>query len=190
MSERPADPCAIVIFGAGGDLTKRKLVPALYNLRCHGLLPAEFSIVGIGRAELTHDTFREQMGRDIREFATIAVDAATWKEFEDRLYFLKAEFDDDASYRDLGTLLAEAQKKHGTAGNALFYLATPPAAFATIAKRLAAAGLTREDPGCFRRVIVEKPFGRDLDSARALNAELQAALGEHQIYRIDHYLGK
>ena len=187
---RPAPPCAVVIFGAAGDLTKRKLVPALYNLKGLGLLPREFAIVGVARRDKSHEQFREEQTRDIREFATTSVDEALWAELREGMYFLAGELSDPAVYAQLADLLAEVAKRHGTGGNALFYLAIPPSLFGEVVRRLGEAGLVREEGGAWRRVIVEKPFGHDLDSARALSAELAAVLREEQIYRIDHYLGK
>jgi len=187
---RPAPPCAVVIFGSAGDLTKRKLVPALYNLKAAGLLPREFAIVGVARREKTHEQFREEQTRDIREFATAPVDDALWAELRDAMYFQSGELSDPAVYTQLANLLAEIAKRHGTGGSVLFYLAVPPSLFGEVARRLGEAGLLRQDAEAWRRVIVEKPFGHDLDSARALSAELAAVLREDQIYRIDHYLGK
>ncbi|HZN55785.1 MAG TPA: glucose-6-phosphate dehydrogenase [Candidatus Polarisedimenticolaceae bacterium] len=187
--ERPGDPCTIVIFGATGDLTRRKLLPALYNLRRYGLLPKDFAIVGVGRKDMTREAFVAEMGADIREFATAEVDEAIWHDFESRLYYVGFEFDNPQGYGWLGDLLKDVEARHKTLGNVLFYLATPPATFATLVKQAAAAGLA-DETGRWRRFIVEKPFGRDLDSAKTLNRDLLSSLSESQIYRIDHYLGK
>ena len=188
--ERPGDPCAIVIFGATGDLTKRKLLPSLYNLRCNGLLPREFAFVGVARRPLDDAGFREQMRRDLQEFATRPVDGEVWDDFALRLHGLSGDLDDAATYRRLSERLGELEREHGTGGNVLFYLATPPDAFASIVENLGEAGLAAEDAQRWRRVVVEKPFGRDLDSAVALDAALKSFLREDQIFRIDHYLGK
>ena len=187
---RPAPPCAVVIFGAAGDLTKRKLVPALYNLKVLGLLPKEFAIVGVARREKTHEAFREELTRSIVEFATARVDAAIWGELREALYFQSGELTDPAVYTQLADLLAQIAKRHGTGGNAVFYLAIPPSLFGEVVRRLGEAGLVRQEGSTWRRVIVEKPFGHDLASAAALSAELASVLREDQIYRIDHYLGK
>jgi glucose-6-phosphate 1-dehydrogenase len=187
---RPASPCTVVIFGAAGDLTKRKLLPALYNLKVAGLLPREFAIVGVARREQTHERFREEQTRSIREFATTHVDEALWAELRGGMYFQGGELTDPAAYAQLANLLAEIAKRHGTGGNVLFYLAVPPNLFGEVVRRLGEAGLARQDGDSWRRVIVEKPFGHDLDSARTLSTELAAVLREDQIYRIDHYLGK
>ena len=188
--ERPASPCTFVIFGAAGDLTKRKLIPALYNLRANGLLAREFAIIGVARKEKSHQQFREEQSAAIREFATRPVDEALWAGLCDALYYQAGEFTDPATYANLAGLLSEVAKTHGTGGNVLFYLAVPPAFFGEIIRRLGEAGLARQEGGVWRRVIIEKPFGRDLESARALNAEIGAVLREDQVYRIDHYLGK
>ena len=185
-----AGPCTIVIFGAAGDLTKRKLFPALYNLKANGLLPRELAIIGVARRPKTHEEFRAEQSKEIREFATRPVDEQLWGELRDALYYQPGEFTDDATYTKLGELLKEVEGRHGTGGNVLFYLAVPPDFFAPIVEGLGRAGLTGEDGTGWRRVIVEKPFGRDLESARELNTRLRAVLHERQIYRIDHYLGK
>jgi glucose-6-phosphate 1-dehydrogenase len=187
---RPAPPCTMVIFGAGGDLTKRLLTPALYNLAASGLLPEAFAVIGVARRGMSDDDFRRGLDDDLRAFATRPVAAATARSLLDRFFFVQGDFDDALAYERLRDRLGAIERERGTGGNRLFYLATPPAAFAPIVRRLAAAGLTREEAGAWRRVVVEKPFGTDLASAHALNAELLAALDERQIYRIDHYLGK
>jgi glucose-6-phosphate 1-dehydrogenase len=187
---QPAGPCAMVIFGAAGDLTKRKLIPALYNLARSQLLPREFAIVGVARAPLTTDEFRQKMTRDIREFATDQVEPGLWDWFAERLHYLPGNFDDARVYPELRTLLETVDREHGTRGNYFYYLATSPGFFAGVARRLGEVGLVQEANGRWRRVIIEKPFGQDLDSAIALNRALGAILAERQVYRIDHYLGK
>jgi glucose-6-phosphate 1-dehydrogenase len=187
---RPAPPCTVVIFGAAGDLTKRKLVPALYNLKTLGLLPREFAVIGVARREKTHEQFREEQTRDIREFATARVDETLWAELREAMYYQAGELSDPAVYTQLADLLAQVTKRHGTGGNVLFYLAIPPNLFGEVVRRLGEAGLVQQEGDSWRRVIVEKPFGHDLESARALSAELATVLREDQIYRIDHYLGK
>jgi len=188
--ERPSNPCTVVIFGAAGDLTRRKLLPALYNLKANGLLAREFAIVGVTRKEKGHEQFREEQSKDLHEFATRPLEEALWSELREALYYQAGEFTDQATYTRLAVLLTEASQRHHTGGNVLFYLAVPPNLFAEIIRRLGEAGLVRQEGESWRRVIIEKPFGRDLDSARALNAAIGAVLTEDQIYRIDHYLGK
>ena len=186
---RPGDPCIMVIFGASGDLTKRKLIPALYNLAKDNLLSKEFALVGIARNELSSEQFRDMIGKEIGEYATTKVDPDLWHWLARRIYYLAGDFDDAPTYDKLRDLLAQIDKEHGTRGNYFYYLATAPSFFAPIVKQLGAAKLVAEETG-WRRVIIEKPFGRNYDSAVALNKEIRQVLNEKQIYRIDHYLGK
>jgi glucose-6-phosphate 1-dehydrogenase len=187
---RPGDPCVMVIFGAAGDLTKRKLLPALYNLAADRLLAKSFAVVGVARAEMSTEQFREKLGAEIREFATNAVEQALWDWFAQRIYYVAGNFDDADTYQRLQVQLTQVDADHGTRGNYFYYLATSPSYFAAIVQHLSSASLGEESDGRWRRVIVEKPFGRDLESARTLNRDLRSALQESQIYRIDHYLGK
>ncbi|MEH2006141.1 glucose-6-phosphate dehydrogenase [Nostoc sp.] len=189
-SIRPAEPCVIIIFGAAGDLTKRLLLPALYNLKQSNLLPQEFAIVGVAHSPMSQDDFRSKLAQDIHEFATVPVDEQLWQPLEQRLYYLAGEFQSDDTYHQLQDLLTQVDQDCGTQGNYLFYLATASNLFCDIITQLGAAGLVREDNDHWRRVIIEKPFGHDLDSARTLNKSIGAVLEEKQIYRIDHYLGK
>ena len=193
QSDRPyqlADPCVMVIFGAAGDLTKRKLIPALYNLAKGNLLSKEFAVVGMARAPMTTEDFRRKLSQEIHEFGTESVDPAVWEWFVRRLYYVSSTFENANGYRELRTLLENADKEHGTRGNYFYYLATAPEYFSEVIRQLGDAGLVREDGSQWRRVIIEKPFGRDLDSARALDREISQILSERQTYRIDHYLGK
>jgi glucose-6-phosphate 1-dehydrogenase len=187
---KPADPCVMVIFGAAGDLTQRKLIPALYNLAKAGLLPHEFAIVGMARGAMTTDDFRKKVADDIKHYTGTDADATIWQWFSQRLYYMRGEFQDKAVYPQLKELLETVNKDHLTHGNYFFYLATAPSFFGPIVEQLAAAGLMEEKNGHWRRVIIEKPFGHDLESARALNKQLLLVADEKQIYRIDHYLGK
>ncbi len=187
---RFGDPCIMVIFGAGGDLTKRKLIPALLNLARQHLLPQEFAVVGFARAAMTTEAFREKAGGELPQYATEPVDPGLWEWFRTRLYYHAGDFRDPAAYGQLQDLLAQVEATHHTKGNVFYYLATAPEYFADIVARLGAAGLAGEAQGHWRRVIIEKPFGSDLESARVLNQQVRQVLGEDQIYRIDHYLGK
>jgi glucose-6-phosphate 1-dehydrogenase len=189
-SIHPPEPCVIVIFGAAGDLTKRLLLPALYNLKQSNLLPPEFAIIGVAHTSISQDDFRSKLAQDIHQFATVPVDANVWQPLEQRLYYLAGEFNSADTYHQLQDLLTQVDQDCGTKGNYLFYLATGSNFFGDIITQLGAAGLVREDKDHWRRVIIEKPFGHDLDSARALNKSIGAVLQEKQIYRIDHYLGK
>lgn len=186
----PAQSCVMVIFGATGDLTKRKLFPALYNLAKANLLSREFAIVCTGRNDLTTEAFREQLTADIKTFATTEVDPAIWDWFLNRIYYVSGDVTNAESYQRLKAVIVEADKAHNTHGNYFFYLAISPNFFGETVRQLGLAGLTHEENGQWRRVIIEKPFGRDLESAKALNAEIRQVLDERQIYRIDHYLGK
>ncbi len=186
---RPGDPCVMVIFGASGDLTKRKLIPALYNLAKDNLLSKEFALVGFARNELTSEQFRDEIGKEIGEFATTTIDPDLWHWFSRRIYYLPGDFSDPNAYKALSELLEKIDKEHGTRGNYFFYLATAPAFFGPIITQLGDAGLVNEERS-WRRVIIEKPFGHDYESAVALNKEIRKVLNEKQIYRIDHYLGK
>lgn len=186
---KPAAPGVLVILGASGDLTKRLLMPALLNLACDRLLPDGFAVVGMGRDVMTSEEFRERQRGDIRTFCTRGtVDADRWSWLESRLHYMAGEFDDVDAFARLKRLVDDAGAEVGAGGNTLLYLAISPDFFALVNRQLDAAGFTRMEGS--RRIIVEKPFGRDLDSARALNQSLLAHWPEEEIYRIDHYLGK
>ena len=167
-----AEPCALVIFGASGDLTKRKLLPSLYNLASYHLLPADFSIIGVARRPLSNDVFRDQLGKALAELGTQPVDPNLWSRFRDRISYCAGEFDNPETYKKLKEALDASEKQLKTSGNAVFYLSVQPDYFATIAKRLSEGGLLDEEDGRWRRVIIEKPFGHDLASARTLNTQL------------------
>jgi len=196
MLGEPAGPCAMVIFGAGGDLTKRKLLPAIYNLAKGKLLPEEFAILGVSLEPYSTEEFRRQMTEDMQKYAAFPVDKQSWDWFVGRLYYLTGDFNDPEVYKKLAELLGQVEKEQGTKGNCLFYLATVPQMFPVVVQHLGEAGLTKtaEGPaganGPWKRVVIEKPFGHDLPSAVALNRSLREVLDEKQIYRIDHYLGK
>jgi len=184
------DPCTMVLFGAGGDLTKRKLMPAIYNLAASKLLPEEFAIVGVSIEPFSTEEFRKQMTDDIREYSVEGMDMSSWDWFVKRLYYVSGNFEDPELYQKLKQTLGLAEKEQRTLGNRLFYLATSPAFFPIVVQQLGAAGLTKQESHSWRRVVIEKPFGHDLLSAVALNRAVGEVLEEKQIYRIDHYLGK
>lgn len=186
---RSADPCVMVIFGASGDLTTRKLIPALANLARDKLLPEEFAVVGFALSDLTDETVREQLTQGVEQLG-VKIERAAWQRLLQRVYYVCGAFDDANAYRMLAAKIDEVAKKHGVGGNRLHYLAVAPRFFGAIVRQLGAAGLAREEHGAWCRVIVEKPFGHDLVSARALDAQIKQVLDEPQIYRIDHYLGK
>jgi glucose-6-phosphate 1-dehydrogenase len=182
-----AGPCAMVLFGASGDLTKRKLVPALFNLVKASMLPKNFVILGVAFDQLSEEDFRAQVSSFLP-----AEDRGSeaWNWFQQRLCYQVGNFGDPAMYSNLGTRLGELDGQFHTEGNYLFYLATVPKFFGPVVEQLGAAGLSRQEKARWRRVIIEKPFGHDLESARSLNRQIKAVLSEDQIYRIDHYLGK
>jgi glucose-6-phosphate 1-dehydrogenase len=186
----PGDPCCFVVFGASGDLAHRLLAPALYNLAARGLLPKAFSIIGVARGEKSEDAFRAELENGLRKFAIGKIEDEIVGGLFDCVGYVGGDADDPATYRKLDQALVRIERARDTRGNRLFYLATPPSAFAPIGRRLGETGLAREENGAWRRLIIEKPFGIDLASAQALNRELLEVLEEHQIYRIDHYLGK
>ena len=185
-----AGPCVMVIFGATGDLTKRKLIPALLNLAKEEILSKQFAIVGFAVNDLDTESFRKTLGEEMPNFASDPIDLKMWDWLSERIYFVKGDFQDPQAYQRLQKQIEEADRTHSTCGNKFFYLAVAPRFFAPIVDQLGKADLTKEVDGHWTRVIIEKPFGHDLDSARQLNADLKKTLEEKQIYRIDHYLGK
>jgi glucose-6-phosphate 1-dehydrogenase len=192
MSESASqgDPCVLVIFGAAGDLTRRLLMPAIYNLACDGMLPEKFAIVGVASDDLGDTAFRDRLGADVRRFTTRNEwNEQAWATLAGRVHYVQGRFEIPATYTRVTSVLASLDESYGTEGNAIFYLATPPVVFGMIAEQLSAAGLNKSAHG-WRRLIVEKPFGHDLASAIDLNRTLLSHWSEDQIYRIDHYLGK
>jgi glucose-6-phosphate 1-dehydrogenase len=188
--ERTSEPCALVIFGATGDLTKRKLIPALFQLAQQRMIPAEFAVIGVGRQPLSDEDFRSKMRLGLLEFGDKEeFDESTWQSFAQGLFYISGDFDGDETYEAINKRLVEIEKSRATQGNRIFYLATAPDFFGLIAQKLGAFDLAQSPTG-WTRIIVEKPFGHDLESARALNDALSAIFKENQIYRIDHYLGK
>ncbi len=188
-ASKVGDPCTMVIFGAAGDLTRRKLIPALYNLAKTQVLSKDFAMIGVARTQMSDDEFRKKLTDDIKEFATEPIDESLWQWFVQRLYYISGDFVDQSIYPKLKERLAKVDEDHNTQGNHFFYLATAANFFGPIVEQLSATGLMTEDQH-WRRVIIEKPFGHDLESAKALNQQLLKVVKENQIYRIDHYLGK
>ena len=187
LRPRVVDPCTVVLFGASGDLAMRKLVPALYNLQSDGLLSDRFTLIGVGRDPMTRSQYQQKIAQDIGRFGPQPFDAARTARLSARASYVTGGYDDEATY---GRLREELPSHGDGPATVLFYLATPPSLFEPIVERLGAVGLVDESTGVWRRVIVEKPFGRDLDSARSLNRRILAVVQEPQVYRIDHYLGK
>jgi glucose-6-phosphate 1-dehydrogenase len=194
VEERRLEPCALVIFGATGDLTRRKLVPALYNLMADGALTAPVSVLGVGRQPLSRDEFRGRMREAASEFSRRKpLDEAAWQRLAEAFHYAAGGFEDEALYGALREKLSALDRERGTAGNRIYYLATPPEFFPVVLGRLKQAGLLYpSDAGAspWSRVVIEKPFGRDLESARELNRLVAECLDETQVFRIDHYLGK
>ena len=183
-------PAVVVIFGATGDLAKRKLVPALYALAAEGNLPAGFSIVGAGRSEMNDEQFRQSMHDGVAGNGRIAPTDSLWESFSKGLRYARYDLHAEGGFDHLRQVLDEVDARRGTSGNRIYYFAIPPSGFTELAEKLASEGFTREENGSFRRLIIEKPFGRNLATARQLNADLHSAFREEQIFRIDHYLGK
>src|SRR5258708_16141605 len=187
---KPGDPCVMVIFGAAGDLTGRKLIPALYNLAKADLLPKEFAVVGGAGLDVTNEDFRKKILEEVKEYGEEEIDPTLWENFSRRFYYFKGDFNNQDLYPQLKDFLAKIDRDHSTQQNYFYYLATAPNYFGPIVEKLAAAGLMEQTSEYWRRVIIEKPFGHDLESAKALNQQLRKVAEENQIYRIDHYLGK
>lgn len=191
--DRVADPCILVIFGATGDLTSRRLLPALYNLHLNGQLPVHFACVGFARREKSHVDFRQEMFEGVNKFSRTAPDSKAWEDFREQIYYHQSEFGDDAGYESLRVFLNELDQKYGTRGNRVYYLSTQPSFFPEIIRKLHQHNLLYDANHIkdrWSRVIIEKPFGHDYSSAVALQKEITEFLDESQIYRIDHWLGK
>ena len=200
----PADPCAMVIFGAGGDLTKRLVMPALYNLARTKVLPEKFALIGVDLAEGTaeswrdhlHDMLKSFVGNAAAEFDLDQIDEAVWKRLAEKMSYVQGDLTKPELYEKISTELGEAEKTHGTHGNVIFYLAVADRFFGTVVEQLGKAKLTDQNENengkhkFWRRVVIEKPFGHSLESARELNARILRTLHEEQIFRIDHFLGK
>ncbi len=183
-------PCTVIIFGASGDLTFRKLIPALYNLAADGDLPAATSIVGFARREKTDESWRAELKESTPKCSRSGLNEEVWGSFAPRIYYNRSEFGNANGYQTLAKRLAEIDEKNGTGGNRLFYLSVSPTDYEGILTQIAAAGLNEPPDGAWTRVIVEKPFGTDLDSAHELNEVVARVFSEKDTFRIDHYLGK
>jgi glucose-6-phosphate 1-dehydrogenase len=185
------DPCVVVIFGASGDLTHRKLMPSLFSLTCEGLLPEQFSVVGMARSELDDDGFRTKVKKGINAYSRLKPSQCDkWADFSANIFYHQANYDDPRAYKALAKRLAEIDEKVGGGCNCLFYLSTPPLLYSIIVDQLGQAGLAQQTEDNWRRIIIEKPFGHDLASATELNHQVHEVFHESQVYRIDHYLGK
>lgn len=193
-SSKPIEPCSLVIFGVTGDLTSRKLMPALYNLAKEGQLPPHFTCTGFARRDKTHESFRNEMYEAVKQYSrSKPIDERVWENFASKLFYHKSTFDDASGYKSLKEHLNQMDQEYHTQGNRIYYLATQPSFFTPIIEKLSTEGLIypyQEDASCWSRVIIEKPFGHNLSSAVSLQSEILKHLSEKQIYRIDHYLGK
>jgi glucose-6-phosphate 1-dehydrogenase len=188
--KRIEQPVLLVVFGASGDLSKRKLIPALYHLADQNLLPPNFTLVGFARTEYTDDQFRELAREGIIDYGIAGIDEHVWHWFSQSLFYVTGNYDDLESFKKLAKRLAELDAKRKTSENHVYYLATPPSVFEPITSLIHAVDLCRAESENERRIVIEKPFGHDLKSAQALNEHLLSLFNEEQIYRIDHYLGK
>src|SRR5579863_8927066 len=192
-SDRIEEPCSIVFFGASGDLFKRMLLPAVYSMRLSGTLPTDFALIGFARSKYDDEGFRTYCREQLERFMPEArkPEGGVWDDFAKRIFYIAADFRDVNDFVKLKELLARNDETLGTAGNHLFYLATPPPVFPVVVQRLKKAGLDRNpnDHG-WTRIVIEKPFGTDLASARVLQREIDKVFPESAVYRIDHYLGR
>ena len=187
---RVAGPCGLVIFGVTGDLARRKLMPAVYDLANRGLLPPGFALTGFARRDWETQDFTEVVHDAIREHARTPFREATWAQLAEGIRFVQGEFDDDDAFDRLSRTVAELDTVRGTGGNHAFYLSVPPRSFPLVCRQLARSGLSEQSDGAWRRVVVEKPFGHDLASARELNDVVSEVFSPESVFRIDHYLGK
>jgi glucose-6-phosphate 1-dehydrogenase len=187
---RPADRCIMVIFGASGDLTSRKLMPALFNLGRNNLLPREFAILGFAKDDMTEEAYRILVRDYLREYADAPEDCSLCDWLADHSYYMQGDFKSEADFAKMKERVTELEARHHTQGNVFYYLATLPQFFSEIGRQLGMQGLATEEQGHWRRLVIEKPFGSDLESAKQLNRDLAEHFKESQIYRIDHYLGK
>jgi glucose-6-phosphate 1-dehydrogenase len=187
---RIAGPSSLVIFGVTGDLSRKKLMPAVYDLANRGLLPAGFSLVGFARREWKNQDFGKVVKEAVKQYARTPWNESVWKQLSENIRFVSGEFDDDASFDRLKATIDELDAKVGTNGNHAFYLSIPPKAFAQVCQQLKRSGLADAGPDEFRRVVIEKPFGHDLESSRRLNDVVESVFPPDSVFRIDHYLGK
>jgi glucose-6-phosphate 1-dehydrogenase len=186
------EPCTVVLFGASGDLAKRKVIPAMYDLAIHNSLGARYAIVGFARSAMSDDSFRQMAGDAAKTISEVGpIDPGQWSDFASRLHYHQGDYNDPDAYARLAARLKELSEQKELGGNRLFYLSTPPDVYFDIIEQLGRAGLAKpSSPDSWVRVIVEKPFGRDLATAKELNRRVLNVFEEHQVYRIDHYLGK
>jgi glucose-6-phosphate 1-dehydrogenase len=187
---RIAGPCGVVIFGVTGDLARKKLMPAIYDLANRGLLPASFSLVGFARRDWAHEDFGKVVYDAVKQHARTPFRQEVWDRLAEGIRFVQGTFDDEKAFQRLAETLEKLDAERGTGGNHAFYLSIPPNAFQVVCEQLQKSGLARPQEGRWSRVVIEKPFGHDLDSARELNAVVNSVFPEESVFRIDHYLGK
>ncbi len=187
---RIAGPCGLVIFGVTGDLSRKKLMPAIYDLANRGLLPPGFALVGFARRDWADEDFMKVVHDSVKQYARTTFREAVWERLAEGIRFVQGTFDDDNAFDNLAKTIEDLDEKRGTGGNHAFYLSIPPGAFPVVCKQLARAGLSQPKPNEWRRVVIEKPFGHDLKSARELNEIVNDVFPEESVFRIDHYLGK
>ncbi|PWG59566.1 glucose-6-phosphate dehydrogenase, partial [Bifidobacterium catulorum] len=187
---RVAGPCSLVIFGVTGDLAKRKLLPAVYDLANRGLLPAGFGLVGFGRRPWSNEEFANYAEEQVRAHCRTPFNESTWGHLRDSIRFVQGEFHDSEAFTRLSDTVSELDRDRGTRGNHAFYMAVPPRDFPVVSKQLAASGLSHSSEGAWRRVIIEKPFGHNLESAKELDRVVGEVFSPESVFRIDHYLGK
>jgi glucose-6-phosphate 1-dehydrogenase len=187
---RIAGPCSVVIFGVTGDLAQRKLLPAIYDLANRGLLPASFGLTGFGRRDWSNEQFAEFVKAAVQRGARTTFKESTWEQLAAGIRFVRGEFDDPDAFKRLSDTVAELDRVRGTRGNHAFYMSVPPSAFPIVSRQLADSGLSKSQEGAWRRVIIEKPFGHDLQSAKELAETVSSVFDPESIFRIDHYLGK
>ena len=187
---RIAGPCGLVLFGVTGDLSRKKIMPAIYDLANRGLLPPGFSLTGFARRDWADQDFAQIVHDSVKAHARTEFREEVWQQLAEGFRFVSGDFDDDVAFDTLRRTIEELDRSRGTDGNHAFYLAIPPAFFGTVARQLKEHGLAQSPPGAWRRVVIEKPFGHDLESARQLNKVLADVFPSDTIFRIDHYLGK
>jgi glucose-6-phosphate 1-dehydrogenase len=187
---RIAGPSALIIFGVTGDLSRKKLMPAVYDLANRGLLPPGFGLVGFARRDWTDQDFEKEVHDAVQKYARTPFDEDVWRQLKVGIRFVQGEFDDDAAFDTLKDTLAELDRDRGTMGNHAFYLSIPPKSFPQVTEQLRRSGLAEQQPGTWRRVVIEKPFGSDLTTARELNDVVESVFPPDSVFRIDHYLGK
>src|SRR6187551_109528 len=187
---RIAGPSALIIFGVTGDLSRKKLMPAVYDLANRGLLPPGFGLVGFARRDWTDEDFEKVVLEAVQKYARTPFDEAVWAQLRSGIRFVVGEFDDDSAFDRLATTLTKLDATRGTMGNHAFYLSIPPKSFPVVTEQLRRSGLADQTPGSWRRVVIEKPFGSDLKTARELNDVVESVFPPDSVFRIDHYLGK